>query len=753
MTHDQPPTTWGKPYRPLLIASIGSNHDGNTTTALELVDAAKAAGCDLVRFSKRASGEPDLRFEDWKAIDEHCRLRGIEWFASSGDVHAFRLLSALKVRRHALSPALLRDPAVTVSVLQRRFPCLLPVRLADSQETTDAASTLRRLGGDLGIARAPLSSPTRPAQANLLAIRRLQQSFEWASIGFASHEPGDVATLGAVALGASFVERQITLDRNAEGPEHARSLEPDELRRLVTRIHELEAALGDAVDVEEERRPALSIRPRSGDRGFCGLDFGTSNSEIGIVADGEPLLAPLDGGLPRMPSTIFFDPTGADPLFGSTAVERYLSGDPGRLFWSLKGVLGTPLMMPPSDQTRVYKRTYKFGEIIGLMLGHLKRSAERVSGRPLTQVVLGRPVRFSDDSDELDRIAASVLEESARQQGFEDVLFEYEPVAAALHHEQGLSREALAVVADIGGGTSDFSVVRLGPERRRQHDRRADVLAVGGVHLGGTDFDRALSLRHLMESFGRGAPVSWHRPAVATPGAVRGAQRTSALSHRPAASHSPGAPARPLHPARPGGPSRGVPGSHGRPRSAEDRHGTRMPDWIYQDLSSWLRIGLIQESPRLDEIYKLVRVNEGQEPRLSRLDTVLRQHLGHRVAQQVEGAKIALSSSENSDVELPFVEPGLRVAVSRSQLEEAIRDRLNEIERGLARTLETAGIEPSQVEVVVLTGGAAAVPAVRSAVQRCCPAAPIGGSDQFGGIALGLTLRAAREFGEPGSTR
>jgi hypothetical chaperone protein len=143
---------------------------------------------------------------------------------------------------------------------------------------------------------------------------------------------------------------------------------------------------------------------------------------------------------------------------------------------------------------------HKFSDIIAGYLRHLKRLAEARAGGPISRLVLGRPVFFVDGEPERDAQAQSALESAARQVGFRDVLFQYEPIAAALDHEQRIAAEQLVLVADIGGGTSDFSLVRVGPAPAA--DRREDILANHGVHVAGTDFDRHVELSAILPLLG-----------------------------------------------------------------------------------------------------------------------------------------------------------------------------------------------------------------------------------------------------------
>lgn len=233
-----------------------------------------------------------------------------------------------------------------------------------------------------------------------------------------------------------------------------------------------------------------------------GIDFGTSNSTVGWWRpDCEPLIV-LEDAKVTLPSVIFFNTEERRPAFGRQALNEYLEGYEGRLMRSLKSLLGSPLL---KSETTVLGSALPFKDLLGIFIGELKKRAEAAADRPFEQVVLGRPVFFVDDDPEADREAQDTLVAVAHKLGFQDVSFQYEPIAAAFDYEREIQREELVLIVDIGGGTSDFSLVRLSPARRDVADRQGDILATGGVHIGGTDFDKQLSLAGVMPLFGYGS--------------------------------------------------------------------------------------------------------------------------------------------------------------------------------------------------------------------------------------------------------
>jgi hypothetical chaperone protein len=233
--------------------------------------------------------------------------------------------------------------------------------------------------------------------------------------------------------------------------------------------------------------------------GACGIDFGTSNSAAAIVDRDRAHVLALQDGRQSIATAVFFSFDDDSVAYGREAMRRHLAHDPGRLMRSLKSILGTTLF---EEKTQVRLRRYPFAEIVAGFLRFLRQACAPDMGGEPGRVVLGRPAFFVDDDPEPDMRAQRQLESAAASAGFTEIAFQFEPIAAALHYERSVAREEIALVADIGGGTSDFSVVRVSPQRSLAADRKADILSCSGIHIGGTDFDRLLSLARLMPLFG-----------------------------------------------------------------------------------------------------------------------------------------------------------------------------------------------------------------------------------------------------------
>lgn len=412
----------------------------------------------------------------------------------------------------------------------------------------------------------------------------------------------------------------------------------------------------------------------------CGLDFGTSNTTLGVFCAGAPRLVRLEDDEVTIPSAIFFAPDGQGTI-GRAGIGAYVDGHPGRLMRSLKSVLGKPLI---DETTPVGRHRIAFRDVIGRYIGSVKARAETAAGRELDSVVHGRPVHFVDADPEGDRRAEEVLRAIASAVGFRTVSFEYEPIAAALDYERSIDREEIALIADIGGGTSDFSIVRLGPDRRRKAERAGDILANDGVRIGGTDFDRLLSLKRVMPELGYGSPAK--------------------------------------------------------------RAGLDVPSSYFHDLATWSTINRLYGAKTRREVEEVRR--EATRPDLiGRLLAVLLSERGHTIAMDVERAKIDLSEEASATVALGWIEAGLQVGIDRHGLQAATASLAQRLSAKVAACISLAGLAPEDVDAVVLTGGSTRLAHVRAAIIQTAPSARVVDGDTFGSVGTGLTIEAGRRYG------
>ena len=412
----------------------------------------------------------------------------------------------------------------------------------------------------------------------------------------------------------------------------------------------------------------------------CGIDFGTSNSTVGWLRPGQDSLLPLEDGKITLPSVIFFNTEERRPVYGRLALHEYLEGYEGRLMRSLKSLLGSKLL---KSETTVLGSALPFKDLLGFFIGELKKRAEAQAERAFEEVVLGRPVFFVDDDPAADQEAQNTLVAVAHKLGFKEVSFQYEPIAAAFDYESSLAREELVLIVDIGGGTSDFSLVRLAPERHHLAERQGDILATGGVHIGGTDFDKQLSLAGVMPLFGYGS------------------------------------------------------------RMKSDAF---MPTSYHLNLATWHTINALY-AQKTQLALQNMRYDIVDATGIDRLFGLIEQRAGHWLAMQVEESKIALSEQDARPIDLSRVEPGLVAELTRPLFENAIEPLLERIRASLTQLLADAGIAAEQVDTLFFTGGSSGVPALRQSVAAMLPNARSVEGNTFGSIGSGLAIDAKKRYG------
>lgn len=412
----------------------------------------------------------------------------------------------------------------------------------------------------------------------------------------------------------------------------------------------------------------------------CGVDFGTSNSTVGWSRPGQSALLQLEEGKVTLPSVVFFNAEDDVVSFGRAALTAYLAGYEGRLMRSLKSLLGTSLI---DGQTEVGGRALPFRTLLAQFIGELKHRAEMAAGREFTCAVLGRPVFFVDDHPQADQLAQDTLAEVAHAVGFKNIAFQYEPIAAAFDYESQITKEELVLIVDIGGGTSDFSLVRLSPQRALQVERRDDILATGGVHIGGTDFDKYLSLSSVMPLLGLGSRLN---------------------------------------------------------------NNSEVPSSYYFNLATWHTINLAYTQKiwlQLKDVYRDAR----EPQKLDRLLKLIEQRTGHWLALKVEEGKIGLSDVDQLVLELDRFSPSHALTLKREDFEGAIGHLVANIEKTVQNLLRDADVGAGQVDTVFFTGGSSGVRLLREKIAALVPTAKRVEGDLFGSIGAGLALDAARKFG------
>jgi hypothetical chaperone protein len=423
----------------------------------------------------------------------------------------------------------------------------------------------------------------------------------------------------------------------------------------------------------------------------CAIDFGTSNSAIALptVAGGEPgvRLVELEPGQRTMPTAVFYAVEGLsahqEPQrhYGRAAVAAYVEGIEGRLMRSMKSILGSTMATQSTDVGG--GRGVRYLDVVSGYLRHLKTLAERDAGHPLTRVVLGRPVFFVDDDPERDAAAQAALTQAAQAVGFADISFQYEPIAAALDYETTVDHEQVVLVADIGGGTSDFSLVRVGPQQRQRTDRKQDILANHGVHIAGTDFDRHIELARIL-------PACGYRALGPT--------------------------------------------------------GREVPSRAYFDLATWHLINTVYTPARVAELARM-KTFYADPRQHARLMAVITEHLGHGLIARAEAAKIAVAGGGAATIDLSLLEAGLAVTLDEADAIDAAGADFDRIAAAADDTLTQAGLARDRVTALYFTGGSTGLKPLSDRIAARFPAARVMRGDRFASVAQGLGIHATRVFG------
>ncbi len=431
----------------------------------------------------------------------------------------------------------------------------------------------------------------------------------------------------------------------------------------------------------------------------CAIDFGTSNSSVALVGGAAPssarraaaatqspafCLVSLEDGQSAIPTAVFFNGEDGSREFGRAAVQAYVDGHDGRLMRSIKSILGSDLIERTTEVGPGI--VVRYLDVVIAFLRHLRQRAEAQCGAPLERVVIGRPVFFVDDDPERDATAQRTLEAAARAAGFREIAFQFEPIAAALDFERTVARETRVLVADIGGGTSDFSVVRVGPGQRGKIDRSGDVLANHGVHVAGTDFDREVNLAAIMPSLGLG--------------------------------------------------------SQGR---SESGAAVRVPNAIYHALATWHLINTAYTPNRLIELRQMASLYVDQRMH-RRLLTVLGHRLGHGLAALAEAAKIDVALQGEATIDLALVEAALDASFDSARQQRALAGSIARIAQAAGVAIKQAGLQPAQIDALYFTGGSTGLGSLAEAIGAVVPDARRVAGDRFTSVTSGLAVHAAACF-------
>ncbi|NRA62358.1 MAG: molecular chaperone [Psychrobium sp.] len=451
---------------------------------------------------------------------------------------------------------------------------------------------------------------------------------------------------------------------------------------------------------------------------MIGFDYGTSNCAVATMHNNTPKLINLGEHGKFMPSTlyapsrdiianwlgeqlsgsakdVFFqqrktqlakaqnalrelkeDEIPANLDFGQRALNRYLQ-DPeeGYYIKSPKSFLGASGLMPQQIDL--------FEDIVACMMSHIKSTTEQELGREVTQTVIGRPINFQGLRGEKSNVQAiNILTNAAKRAGFKDVEFQFEPVAAGFEFEATLQKETRVLVVDIGGGTTDISMLLMGPELATSLVRDNHLLGHSGQRIGGNDLDIQLTMRGLMPTLGA---------------------KTLSQSGKP------------------------IPSSF---------------FWQAASINNISDQTDFYSAKNSRDIQQLIR--DVAEPELvSRLLKVQREKLSYQLVNSAERAKIGLTDADNHCVDLSYLQPGLTTQVTLETLRLANTRHLNSIAQLIDSTIKQAGTKP---DVIFVTGGSAKSPVLQQFLRQHFTDTEIVTGDHFGSVTAGLARWAKRIF-------
>lgn len=448
---------------------------------------------------------------------------------------------------------------------------------------------------------------------------------------------------------------------------------------------------------------------------FIGFDYGTANCSIAVMQDGAPRMLTMENGSTLLPSMLSaptreavsewlyrhhqvpatgdeaqallrramtfnreedIDVLSNSVQFGLASLKQYIT-DPEEVYFvkSPKSFLGASGLKP--QQVAVFE------DLVCSMMLHIRQQAQSQLTENLDQAVIGRPINFQGlGGEEANAQAVGILERAAKRAGFRDVVFQYEPVAAGLEFEATLNEEKRVLVVDIGGGTTDCSVLLMGPQWRTRHDREQSLLGHSGCRVGGNDLDIALAFKSLMPLLGMGGDTE---KGIALP--ILPWWNAVAINDVPAQTDFYSA-------------------ANGR---------------LLRDLARDAR-----DAEKVSLLYK-----------------VWQQRLSYRLVRSAEESKIALSETTQIDTSLPFICDELATAISQDGLEAALNQPLTRILEQVQLALENSSEKP---DVIYLTGGSARSPLIKKALAQQLPGIPIAGGDDFGSVTAGLARWAQVVF-------
>lgn len=423
-----------------------------------------------------------------------------------------------------------------------------------------------------------------------------------------------------------------------------------------------------------------------------GLDFGTTNSALALAKpDGAVQLAQFSGDA-TFRSLLYFDEQEASGnaercvVAGPEAIQSYLNAKtPGRLIQSMKSYLASRLF----SQTQIFGENYVLEELIGILLRHLRKSAEQQFGNLGSTVVVGRPVHFSGTGDPADdEFAVNRLRAAFSHAGFDNVHFLPEPVAAAYRYQQRLDHDELVLIADFGGGTSDFSLIRLKAKSSSAGKAQSSVIGTDGVGIAGDTFDSKLVRNLVAPMLGLGSKYTSQFGKVLT-----------------------------------------------------------VPNWLYEHLERWHYLSFLKTRKNM-ELLRKIKFQATEPEKIDALIELVDHDLGYRLYRSTEDTKCALSNEARTEFRFAEAEVVIDKGVTRPEFENWIEPEVFQISGCIDRLLTNCNLAPQDIDAIFMTGGSSFVPTIRRLFeQKFGHEIPIRAGQEFTSVAEGLAIHASEVLG------
>ncbi|KQC01268.1 Hsp70 family protein [Pedobacter sp. Hv1] len=406
-----------------------------------------------------------------------------------------------------------------------------------------------------------------------------------------------------------------------------------------------------------------------------GIDFGTTNSALSIYDEEKKEIVTTI----IIPSLIYFPSTTtineAKYVIGENAITSYLSdGMKGRFIKSIKQILSRSSF----TETRIQNKRYNASDLVTLILKELKERADQITGYDCKKAVIGRPVFFDDDNTLKDTLAQTRLNKAAENAGFTEVRFQFEPIGAAFAYEKTIQHKEKVLVADLGGGTTDFTYLILDPAKVGSKDRKNDMMATGGIYIGGDSFDSAFMWEKGTPYFGKNTVYE------ATPG-------------------------KPL----------------------------TVPKSLFANICSWDKMNFFN-GLRIQKDIEDYYYYSGKDVQFKNLITLIENNLGYSVFQAIEKTKIGLSDKEKAAFTYRNMGIAINEEINLDTYNSIIKKDIVRINEYLNEFLTNNNIDPLSIDSLFLTGGTSMVSAVQNLFKTKFPHLKINSGDNFKSVAKGL---------------